>query len=399
MTDTTVIVAGRCWDGRAENVRGHTEVVVRKGRIVACEDRADRPAGARIVDLGQAVLLPGLIDCHVHTVAGNTSSAQPALEALPVLRTLLDNGFTTVRDLGCFTPEPVTLTLRRSVDSGLVPGPRMIVAPRLMSARSGHGDHSDEAGACGCEIGEVADGVDEIIRSVRRQARQNADWIKFAATGGFSTSVDDPTIVGYSEREMRALVDTARDRRLPVAAHAIADAGVRRAVLAGVTSIEHGHLATEETLRLLAERGVALIPTQHAVTVFVGKLDDEDFWTDKADNVRRQIRTHAEALLAGRRRQVRGGAVIAFGTDAGTFDHADNWREFPALVGSGLSPLNALRAATVVAARLLGRDDLGRIAPGARADLVAVPASPFDDIDVMGHVSFVMKDGAIHRHP
>ncbi|MFC9975596.1 amidohydrolase family protein [Spirillospora sp. NPDC127200] len=399
MASHTVIIAENSWDGTSPQPAGHTEVLVEGARILACQDRVDRPTGARVVELGQGVLLPGLIDCHVHTVSGAGSSAQAALQAVPVLRTLLHNGFTTVRDLGCYPPEPVSIHLRQAVESGLISGPRLIVAPRVISPRGGHGDQSSEVAECGCEIGALADGPVEITRLVREQVRQGADWIKFAATGGFSTSVDDPCATGYSDQEMQALIAAARDRGVPVTCHAFGDQGTRRAALAGVDTMEHALLATEETLQLLADRGIPLIPTQYSARFFVSNLDEKDFWADKPDNVRRQVERLAEQLQAGLRRQVRSNAQLVFGTDAGTIEHADNWREFPTLVASGLSPLRALQAATTVAADVLGHPDLGCIAPGARADLIAVPADPFDDIDALGHVNFVMKDGVIHRTP
>ncbi|MFI6520467.1 amidohydrolase family protein [Spirillospora sp. NPDC050679] len=399
MGSQTVIIARSAWNGLAPHPAGHTEVLVGDGRILACDERVDRPKGARVVELDGAVLLPGLIDCHVHTVSGAAPSTRAALRALPALRALLRNGFTTVRDLGCYPPEPVTIHLRQAVDSGLTLGPRMIVAPRMISSRGGHGDQTDEVSECGCEIGALADGPEEIVRLVREQVRQGADWIKFAATGGFSTSVDDPCAVGYQEKEMRALVAAARDWGLPVTCHALADLGVRRAVAAGVTTVEHAMLATEETLQLLADRGIPLIATQYSVRHFIDKLDDPEFWADKPGNVRRQVERLADQLEAGLRRQVRSNARLVFGTDAGSVEFADNWREFPTLVASGLSPLRALQAATCVAADVLGHGDLGRIVPGARADLIAVPADPFEDIDVLGHVNFVMKDGVVHHTP
>ncbi|MFC6879399.1 MULTISPECIES: metal-dependent hydrolase family protein [Actinomadura] len=399
MTVDTIVVAEHMWDGISPEVRGHTEVLISDGRIVACEGRADRPAGARIVELGEATLLPGLIDCHVHCVSGMTSSARSALESLPVLRTLLDNGFTTVRDLGCYTPEPVTLELRRAVEAGEIRGPRMLVAPRLISGRGGHGDQTSEVAACACEIGALADGTDEIVRAVREQVRQGADWIKFAGSGGFSTSVDDPATAGYRQIEMDALVEAARDFGLPTACHALSDTGVRRAAMAGVSTIEHATLADAGTLRLLAGRRIPVVPTQYPITVFTDRLDDESFWADKPGNVREQVRRHADALRAGLGRIARSNVEIAFGSDAGTFDHADNWREFPTLVRSGLSPSRALQAATTVAARVLRRPDLGRIEPGVPADIIAVPESPLRDIDALGHVEFVMQAGIVRRGP
>jgi imidazolonepropionase-like amidohydrolase len=395
MTDT-VVIAERCWDGLAGGLLGRRQVLVRDGRILQIDTRVPRPAGAEIVDLGEMVLLPGLIDCHVH-LAQAASAAREALAAVPVLRTLLDHGFTTVRDLGARSPAHTMVAVRDAVASGILPGPRMYVAPRMISARGGHGDTTapDSPG----ETGALADGVDEIVRTVREQARDGADWIKFAATGGMLSTFDHPHHVGYTEREMTALIGAARDRGLPTAAHAYGDEGVRRALRAGVTTIEHAELCSEETLAMIAASGRPVVPTMYTGYLHVDLLDDDDFWIGKPAGSRDKVAREADGIRAGLTRIARSDLTLAFGTDAGMFDHADNWREFPSLVRSGLSPLRALRAATTVAADLLGRPDLGRLTQGAVADLVAVPDDPFTDIEVLGEVGFVMKQGRIHRCP
>ncbi|WP_067474410.1 metal-dependent hydrolase family protein [Actinomadura hibisca] len=395
MTDT-VIVAENCWDGTAGGLLGRREVLVRDGRIHQIGARVRRPTGANVLDLGDAVLLPGLIDCHVH-LAKAQSAAQEAMAAVPVLRTLLDHGFTTVRDLGGQSPGHAMVAVRDAVASGDVAGPRMFVAPRMISARGGHGDDTGY-GSC-CERGALADGVDEIVRTVREQARDGADWIKFAGTGGMINKLDRPQHVGYGEREMAALVAAARDRGLPTAVHAFTDESVRRALRAGVTTIEHAQLCSDATLAEIAASGRPVVPTLYVCHRHLERLDDDDFWTGKPPGARELVARNADDLRAGMTRIGRSALTLAFGTDAGMFDHAESWREFPTMVRSGVAPLRALRAATTVAAELLGRPDLGRIEAGATADLIAVPGDPFADVEVLGEVCFVMKEGRVHRRP
>ncbi|MEU7872604.1 amidohydrolase family protein [Dactylosporangium sp. NPDC049140] len=402
----TAVVAERCWDGLAETPSGHTEVLVRGGRIVEVGERAGRGTG-QVVDLGDRMLLPGFIDCHIHTTVDPSALlsafvADPAtviaLRALPVLRDLLDRGFTTVRDLATFATEPITIHLRDAVANGLIAGPRMLVAPHLISARGAHGDISTLlAPEHGREIGVLADGPTAVIRAVREEIRAGADWIKFGATGGFGTPTDDPGQATYTQREMDALVDAAGDLGVPCTPHAYGDEGVARAVRAGVRSVEHGNLASAETLSLMQRRGVFLVPTQFMVADALDHLDDEDYWQGKDPEEREKFRRYADQLRDSARNVAASDVQIAFGTDAGMFPHHQNWKEFPAMVHTGITPLRALRAATSTAADLLQRPDLGRIRPGATADLIALPGNPVDDINATSAIDFVMHDGAVHR--
>lgn len=402
----TVVVAARCWDGLAETPSGHTEVAVRGGRIVEVGDRVERGAG-QVVDLGDRMLLPGFIDCHIHTTVDPSALltafvADPAtviaLRALPVLRDLLDRGFTTVRDLATFAAEPITIYLRDALAHGLVTGPRMLVAPHLISARGAHGDISSLlAPEYGREIGVLADGPAAVTRAVREEIRAGADWIKFGATGGFGTPTDDPGQATYTQQEMDALVAAAADLGVPCTPHAYGDEGVARAVQAGVRSIEHGNLASAETLSLMQRRGVFLVPTQFMVVDALDHLDDEDYWRGKDPAEREKFHRYAEQLRDSARNVAASDVRIAFGTDAGMFPHHQNWKEFPAMVHTGITPLRALRAATSTAADLLQRPDLGRIQPGATADLIALAGDPFDDIGATSSIDFVMHDGTVHR--
>ncbi|GAB2661970.1 metal-dependent hydrolase family protein [Nocardia goodfellowii] len=399
-----VIVADHCWDGVGSRPTGPTAVVVDNGTIVSVSPVTGevRQGDAAIVELGRRTLLPGLIDCHVHLVDERldiASAAYQALRAVPPMRALLANGFTTVRDLGS-AGDAINVGLRQAVDTGLVEGPRLFVAPNIISTPGGHGDKMPQlTERYGVEIGTIAAGADQLRKLVREQLRFGADWIKFAASGGFSSAADTPDQVSFTLAEMTAIVDTARDLGLPCAAHAVNDESVRRALRAGVRSIEHASLVTAETLASIAEHGAYLVPTLYGPRYFVDHLDDDDFWTDYEPRMRAKIRRHAEQIKASAELLAASDVDIAYGTDAGMFPHGDNWREFQAMDEVGISPLRTLRAATSVAADLLNRPDLGRIEQGATADLIAVDGHPFTDIEAMGRVEFVMQNGVIRLDP
>ncbi|WP_063838968.1 metal-dependent hydrolase family protein [Streptomyces sp. MMG1522] len=341
-------------------------------------------------------LLPGFIDCHVHLLdesAETGPAAYQTLTAVPVLRTMLHNGFTTVRDLGS-AHLPLNVSLRDAVEDGLVEGPRILAAPNILSPPGGHGDKKpDLAQRYGHRIGTLAQGVEGLRSAIREQARAGADWIKFAGGGGFSSPVDSPTSTSYSRVEMHTIVATADDLGLPCAAHVFTDRAVLRAVAAGVRSVEHGCFATPPTYRAMEQAGTFLVPTQYVQTYFLDLLDDDAFWDDSSAVMRESYREHAEALREGLLRPARTDVKTAFGTDAGMFPHADNWREFPTLMGNGYTALRALRAATSVAADLLGRPDLGTLTPGAVADLVALEGDPFRDMTAVARVRHVIQRG------
>lgn len=405
----TLITGAKVWDGISAQA-APLQVLVADGRIQQVADAIEAPAGAMVVDLPGHTVTPGFIDCHVHVTLtppiGVTlileSSTAKALRALPVLHGLLMNGFTTVRDLGCIDADYPTIDLRNAVAAGIIEGPRMVVAPHLISARGGHGDFSgmvaDEYQGC-CRPMELtaADGHDEIRTRVRQEVRAGADWIKFGATGGFASPSDDPGHATYSQEEMDVLVATARDLDIPVTPHSYGDEGIQRAVRAGVRSIEHGSLASAESLQMMQDAGVFMVPTQY--TIMSGARSDENdaMWAVMPEYTRRKMENYRGPLLDAAEHLAASDVRIAFGTDAGMFPHQDNWREFPMMVSNGISPLRALQAATSVAAELLHLDDLGVIAEGKIADLIAMPGDPFADIDVTGRVDFVMKNGVIYK--
>jgi imidazolonepropionase-like amidohydrolase len=410
-TSATLITGANVWDGISAQV-APGQVLVVDGRIQRVADTIEAPADATVVDLAGHTVTPGFIDCHVHvtlappvgmTLALESSTAK-TLKALPVLRALLMNGFTTVRDLGCGDVDYPTIDLRNAVAAGIVEGPRMLVAPHLISARGGHGDFSgmvaDEYQGC-CRQLELAaaDGGDEIRTRVRQEIRAGADWIKFGATGGFASPSDDPGHATYSQEEMNVLVATAKDLHVPVTPHSYGDEGIQRAVRAGVRSIEHGNLASPETMAMMQDAGVFMVPTQYTILSGARRGEDHPLWAAMPEHSQRKMQKYRGPLLDAAEHLAASDVQIAFGTDAGMFAHQDNWREFPMMVSTGISPLRALRAATSVAAELLQLDDLGVIAEGKIADVIAMPGDPFEDIDVTGKVDFVMKNGVIHKDP
>ncbi|MBO2465459.1 metal-dependent hydrolase family protein [Actinomadura violacea] len=407
----TLITGARVWDGLAETAAGPQDVLVEGDRIRQVGTDLQAPQGAEVIDLSGHTLTPGFMDCHTHvTITPDIASAftlsptAMALRSLPILRTLLMNGFTTVRDLMCADVGYSIVDVRDAVEAGTIVGPRMLVAPHLISARGGHGDFSAaladqfQGTPPPLELA-AADGCDEIRTRVRQEIRAGADWIKFGATGGFSSPGDDPGQTTYTQEEMTALVGAAADLGVPATPHCYGDEGARRAVRAGVRSIEHANLASAQTLKMIEDAGVFVVPTQYTIVDDARNAFNEDHWKGVPAFKPRKFQKYQKALLDSAENLAAGDIRIAFGTDAGMFPHGDNWREFPMMVSNGITPTRALKAATSVAADLLGLTDLGVIAEGKIADIIAMPGDPFADIQVTGRVDFVMKEGTLHKRP
>jgi len=412
-----VLRADQLWDGLAAAPSGPGEVLIQGGSITAIGNHVDRPSGATVIDLAGHTLTPGFIDVHVHVTlrpqyeatSASLSGSYKALLGIQALQILLMNGFTTVRDVMDMDVHGfTTVDLKHGISQGLITGPRLLVAPHMISATAGHGDGSALLAPDNFPVTDViyqnnvADGVEQIIKAIRSEANRGADWIKFAATGGFSSPADDPSQTTYSQDEMNALVGTARDLGLYCSPHAYGDLGISRALQAGVRSIEHGSLAGSDTLKQIEQQGVYVVPTQFAVVRQARNAGNDAFWeaAGKPAYVRAKYQKYAAAILASAQNLAASQVKIVFGTDLGTFSFAENGaQEFGEMVTNGISIERALKAATSTAAEMLCQPDLGVLAVGKAADLVAMPGNPFQDITVTEQVDFVMKNGVVYKQP
>jgi len=400
-----VIHAGTLIDGIAETPRHQVSITVRDDKIVGVESGYRNPSGATVIDLSGQTVLPGFIDCHVHVSAKLPSRLNAtedrlthndidrAFDGALFARKMLGQGFTTARDAG---GGDETVALRNAIDAGKIPGPRLYVALEPLGPTSGHADPRNgldgQLGRPDWDNGRV-DTPDEARQRVREHKRRGADLIKLMPSGGIASTGDDPRQQLMTNEEMRVAVETAHNLGMKVAAHIYPAPAIENAVLAGVDSVEHGSFATAQTFALMKAHGTYLVPT---LTVY-------ELFYDTA-------RDHPELLTPGTAEKelhndplpkrnlplaVRSGVKIAYGTDIGEGDHA---MEFGLLVHNGMSPMQAVLAATRNAADLLGvADKVGSIQPGRFADIVAVPGDPLRDVDQLEHVSFVMKGGVVYR--
>jgi imidazolonepropionase-like amidohydrolase len=401
---------GDTFDSRAAKLVGPRTIVTdADGRIAQLLPGKATPPGAQVVDLSASTCLPGLIDLHVHlSNQSNPKSYEERFRlddidfgyrALAYADRTLRAGFTTVRDLG----GEVALHLRDAINQGYVQGPRIYAAGKSIATTGGHADprnglNSELAyvlGPPGPTEG-VVNGPDDARQAVRQRYKDGSDVIKITATGGvlsYAKSADAPQ---FTIDEIRAIVDTAKDYGYRVAAHAHGKEGMRRAIEAGVTSIEHGTYMDEEIFALMKKHGTWYVPTISAGRFVADKAKVPGFYPEivrpKAERVGARIQeTFGKAWRAGVR--------IAFGTDQSVAPHGENAKEFIYMVEAGMPADMALQSATFNAAEVLGAPDLGQLAPGFRADVVAVPGNPVEDVAVMTKVGFVMKDGAVVAGP
>lgn len=401
----TVVQADRVLAEPGKAPRGPTSIVVENGRIVALLDgRQPGPAGAKVIDLGDRFVLPGLIDCHVHldSDAGGQAALVEDLTSSPghgALRAqwngikTLRAGFTTVRNLGDRTG--ATLALRDAIEAGWVQGPRIVDAGRSISVTSGHMDGTlslREDLHAAISQDNLCDGADSCREAVRRQVRRGVDVIKIATTGGVNSRIGAGLGQQMFLDEARAVVETAHLHGKKVAVHAHGTDGINVALAAGADSIEHGTMPNDETLKLFRQGGAFYVPTLSTVNGYRERLalDPNAYPPAVLEKVKWRLEVTGKAL----ERAVPAGVKIAFGTDAGVSKHGRNADEFELMVAHGMTPATAIVAATTNAAELLGlKDQVGALRPGMAADLIAVSGDPLTDVRALKAVRFVMKGG------
>lgn len=394
----TVLRCGAIFDGDA--MGGGGDIVVRDGRIVT-----GPPDSGDVVDLSDYTCLPGLIDLHAHlTINPETltaldmtrSSAARALDALHNAQKMLKAGFTTLRTPGEFDGFYGTVDVKNAIARGQHLGPRLLVAPHAISATGGHGDFNNLMADLHIETPtRIADGPEQLRLEIRREFKYGADWIKLMMTGGVMSAGDDPNVSTYTEDEVRAAVEEAHRHRKKITVHAHGAPGINTALRAGVDSVEHATLVDAEGIRLFKERGVPMVPTLYVMNYILEEGEAIGFPQESIEKAR--------ALVDERDRRIGAafaqGVPVAFGSDT-IFPHETAAREFAVMVGIGLSPTDALRSAMTVAARTLGlEDEIGRIADGYAADVIAVEGDPLDNIRIMEDVRFVMRDGRVVKAP
>lgn len=404
----TLIHAGRMIDGVSGRPLSNVTIRVDGDTVVAIERGLTAPgANDTLLDFRDRTVLPGLMDMHVHLTGEYSqddrlndfimNEADYAFDAAMFAKRTLESGFTVVRNLG--DSFNVTVALRQAIDSGDVPGPRIFTAAKGLSSTGGHGDPSNGwanhlKGDPG-PVDGIVNGVEDARKAVRQRYKDGADWIKITATGGVLSVAKSGQNPQFTEEELRAIVDTAADYGMRVAAHAHGTEGMKRAVIAGVASIEHGTYMDDEVMRLMKQNGTYYVPTILAGNWVAEQAKVDGFFPElvrpKAAAIGPIIKeTFAKAYNAG--------VPIVFGTDTGVSAHGDNAQEFALMVEGGMPPMEAIRSATSVAAEFLDITDRhGSLEAGKQADIIAVSGNPLDDIRAMENVTFVMKGGRIYK--
>lgn len=405
----TYVQCGKLIDGIANTAQTEVTIVI-DGKLITDIQKGYIGGGTsdKVIDLKTKTVMPGLIDCHVHLesqgsknslIEGFTlTDADVAYHAAVYAKRTLMAGFTTVRDLG---GTGVNISLRKAVQQGLIDGPRIITAGRAISASGGHMDSSvgfrDDAfnHRMGPDDG-VADGRDELIKAVRLQFKRGSDVIKIASTGGVLDLSENSSGAEFTIDEIKAVVETSRDYGLRVACHAHGAEGIRRAILGGVTSIEHGTFMNDEDMELAKKYGTYLVPTIIAGKSVADSAKIPGYFPPVIARKAVEVGTQIQQTFA---RAYKSGVKIAFGTDAGVFAHGKNYIEFQYMVEAGMPPMEAIKAATTSAADLLGMSNkVGSITKGKFADIIAVDGDPLLDIKTMKNIAFIMKEGKTYTN-
>lgn len=404
----TLIHAGRLIDGESSRAATQMTVRVNDNMIVAIE-RGYTAAGAddRIIDLTDQTIMPGWIDTHVHLTGQSSpqsrlnrfiqNEADLAYAGAKYSKITLESGFTVVRNVGdAFN---VTVALKKAIARGDVPGPMIITAAKGIGSTGGHADPTN--GWASHIMGDpgpyegVVNSPADARKAVRQRYKDGADWIKITATGGVLSVAKSGQNPQFTDAEMKEIVDTAADYGMRVAAHAHGTEGMRRAVIAGVASIEHGTYMTDEIMELMKERGTYHVPTIVAGDWVAEKAKIDGFFPEI---VRPKAAAIGPIIKDTFARSYKAGVLIVFGTDTGVNPHGTNAREFGLMVDAGMPAMEAIQAATSVAANFLDiAATHGTLEAGKQADVVAVPGNPLEDMDVMMNVSFVMKAGTIYK--
>lgn len=406
----TYIHAGALLAKPGEAPRGPSTIVIRDGKVAEVRDGHVTPeTGAQLVDLKDRFVLPGLIDMHVHLwgiggdpiqdrlTAFNRDDADDMMWAVGNARTTLNAGFTTVRDLGANARG--IRALREGVERGVIEGPTIVNAGMAISVSGGHADPTNGAAEVFADALHqhqinTCDGPDDCRRAVRQQVALGAQVIKYMSTGGVLSNVSGGLGRAMTDDEMRAIVDTAHGLGRKVATHSHAAAGTKAAVAAGVDTVDHGTFLDDETIRAMKANGTWLVPTMMApaaAVAFARKGALPPAVIPKAEEA-------AAVALASHSKAIAAGVKIAFGTDSGVSRHGDNGQEFALMVKAGMTPAQAIKAATLNAAEALGRSaSIGSIEPGKDADIIAVSGSPLEDVTRLERVEFVMRRGVVHK--
>jgi imidazolonepropionase-like amidohydrolase len=404
IADTVVVTADRMLDVLTGRIVAKPQVTITDGRITAVASQGDPAApGARHVDLPGMTLLPGLIDMHVHLTSDPRFGGYQELEFTDNFWTVvgvanakrtLEAGFTTVRNVGSANYDDVAL--KQGIEGGYIPGPRIVPATYAIGATGGHCDYTEFPPSITAPATAVANGPEELRAMVRKLRKYGAEVIKFCGTGGVFSKTDSVGAQQYSLEEMKALVDEAHMLGLKVAVHAHGASGIKDAIRAGVDTIEHASLADEEAIALAKQKGTYFDMDIYNDDYILAEGEKNGVFKESLEKERMIGRKQRETFRAAQK----AGVKMTFGTDGGVYPNGDNAKQFMTMVTWGMTPIQAIQAATVTAGEALGRSqDVGAIAVGRYGDLIAVAGDPLANVAVLQSVPFVMKGGVVVKQP